>query len=138
MEQFDINTYINGIYDENSNGVSLEYVDDEHIYSIDCLLNWNKKDKDDFINNVICFNNDIVSLSNKDDVNNVIDKYFSNINHYCFSDEILTRSIRLYILNSLNAFKLVIDNELMLIITLLIINIFADASSIRVKKSDTK
>lgn len=136
--QFKASEFINSIYRNGKKPVSLEYCDDDAVYNITCTLNWTKDQKNDFINKINNFDKDIKSLpkfSRKDSIV-IFNKYFSNTKKQIFKEDLKQRVYRLNKLYDVGTPKLIVDNELQLIITLLILNNYALKDSIVVEVSE--
>lgn len=133
--QFKASEFINSIYRNGKKPVSLEYCDDDAIYNITCTLNWTKDQKDAFIDRINNFDKDIKALPkfSKTEAGKVFNKYFADTKKHTFKDYLKLRAYRLSKLIMLKAPKVVIDNELQLLITLLIINNFALKDSVTTK-----
>lgn len=131
-KQFIAREFINNIYKNSKKPLSLEYCDDDAIYNITYTLNWTKELKDGFIEKIDNFDKEIKALSkfSKIEANKIFTKYFGKTKEYVFKKHLKQRTYRLNKLNSVGAPKLITDNELQLIITLLIINNFALKDSI--------
>ena len=130
--QFKASEFINSIYRNGKKPVSLEYCDDDAVYNITCTLNWTKDQKNDFINKINNFDKDIKSLpkfSKKDSIV-IFNKYFSNTKKQIFKEDLKQRVYRLNKLYDVGTPKLIVDNELQLIIALLILNNYALKDSI--------
>lgn len=133
--QFKASEFINSIYRRSKKPVSLEYCDDNAVYNITCTFNWTKDQKDDFIDRINNFDKDIKALPkfSKTEAGKVFTKYFGDTKKYFFKDHLKLRAYRLNKLYIVKAPKLVIDNELQLLITLLIVNNFALKDSVTTK-----
>ena len=130
--QFKSSEFINSIYKNRKKLISLEYCDDDAVYNITCTLNWTKDQKDDFIDRINNFDKDIKALPkfSKTEAGKVFSKNFSDTKKHIFKDHLKLRTYRLSKLNVLKVPKIITDNELQLIITLLILNNFALKDSI--------
>ena len=140
--QFKASEFINSIYKNGKKPVSLEYCDDDAVYNITCTLNWNKEQKDDFIDRINNFDKDIKALPkfSKTEAGKVFTKYFSDTKKHIFKDHLKLRAYRLNKLYEVGSPKIITDNELQLIITLLILNNFAlkDSVSKEIKEDLTQ
>ena len=130
--QFKASEFINSIYRSSKKPVSLEYCDDDAVYNITCTLNWTKEQKDDFIDRINNFDKDIKALPkfSKTEAGKVFTKHFSDTKKHIFKDHLKLRAYRLNKLYEVGSPKIITDNELQLIITLLILNSFALKDSI--------
>ena len=130
--QFKASEFINSIYKNGKKPTSLEYCDDNAVYNIACTLDWTKEQKDDFIDRINNFDKDIKALPkfSKIEAGKVFTKYFDNTKKYVFKDHLKLRAYRLNKLYEVCTPKVIIDNELQLIITLLILNNFTLKNSI--------
>ena len=134
--QFKASEFINNIYRNGKKPVSLEYCDDNAVYNITCTLNWTKEQKDDFIERINNFDKDIKALPkfSKTEAGKVFSKYFSDTKKHIFKDHLKLRAYRLNKLYSVGTPKIITDNELQLLITLLIINSYALKDSVATKE----
>lgn len=133
--KFKASTFINNIYKKSNKPVTLQYCDDNAVYDITCTLNWTKEEKEDFIDKINNFNKDIKALSSfsKKEASKVFSKYFADTKKQIFKDHLKLRVYRLNKLYSIKTPQLIIDNELQLTITLLILNNYALKESITKK-----
>ena len=133
--QFKASEFINSIYRNGKKPVSLEYCDDDAVYNITCTLNWTKEQKDDFIDRINNFDKDIKALPkfSKTEACKVFTKYFDDTKKHFFKEHLKLRAYRLNKLYSVGTPKIITDNELQLLITLLIINNFALKDSVATK-----
>ena len=133
--QFKASEFINNIYRNSKKPVSLEYCDDNAVYNITCTLNWTKEQKDDFIDRINNFDKDIKALPkfSKTEAGKVFSKYFADTKKQIFKDHLKLRAYRLNKLYSVGTPKIITDNELQLLITLLIINNYALKDSVATK-----
>ena len=133
--QFKASEFINNIYKNGKKPVSLEYCDDEKVYNISCVLNWDKPTKDEFIKKINNFDLTVKALSryNSRAPWVLFINFFPRPKMHFFKDHFRLRVARLNKLYVVKAPKLVIDNELQLLITLLIINNFALKDSVTTK-----
>lgn len=133
--QFKASKFINNIYRNGKKPVSSEYCDDNAVYNITCTLNWTKEQKDDFIERINNFDKDIKALPkfSKTEAGKVFSKYFSDTKKHIFKDHLKLRAYRLNKLYSVGTPKIITDNELQLLITLLIINNYALKDSVATK-----
>ena len=130
--QFKAYEFINNIYRNGKKPVSLEYCDDNAVYNITCTLNWTKDQKDGFIDRINNFDKDIKVLPkfSKVEAGKVFTKYFGDTKKHFFKEHLKLRAYRLNKLYEVDTPKIITDNELQLIITLLILNNFALKNSI--------
>ena len=133
--QFKASEFINNIYRNGKKPVSLEYCDDNAVYDITCRINWTKEQKDDFIDRINNFDKNIKALPkfSKTESGKAFTKYFGDTKKHTFKNHLKLRTYRLNKLYSVGAPKIVIDNELQLLITLLIINNYALKDSVATK-----
>lgn len=132
-KQFRISTFINSIYKQGKKPVSLDYCDDENVYNVTCTLNWNKDTKDELIDKVTSFDSEIKALPkfSKKEAGAIFTKYFGDTKKHFYKNHLKLRAYRLNKLYDVKTPKLITDNELQLLITLLIVNNYARKDSIQ-------
>ncbi len=130
--QFKASEFINGIYKNGKKPLSLEYCDDNVVYNITCILNWTKDQKNDFIDRINNLDKDIKALPkfSKTEAGRVFVKYFGDTKKHFFKDHLKLRVYRLNKLYEIGTPKIITDNELQFLITLLIVNCYALKDSV--------
>lgn len=133
-EAFSIKGYIDDIYNQDKEQAKLFYCDDDGSYDIECSLNWVEETKNSLIENINNLYNDILALDKFDKIacNHIIKKYFKNINSFRDKPLIQLRAHRINKLYTIKTPQIIIDNELSLMISLIIIDTFADKENINI------
>ena len=133
-KEFKVKEFVNDVY-KKKNRISFDYFDDNKEYKVSCILNWDSKVKNEFIKKVDEFNKELKKIPkcNKKESEEVLERYFNDINDYFLKKQIKKRTHRLNKLYIINTPNEVIGIELKLLIILLLINIFAIEDSVDIK-----